>query len=402
MKVWWVAAGLLLALGGCGGGGGEEGPVASPASSSAAGQVIPGPGIAGANVLRVTLDRGTDGSALNAPFVTVTVCQPGTSTCVDVDHVLVDTGSSGLRLAASALPPAVALPLLTTGGAPVGQCAHFSSGFSWGAVRQADVRLGGEVAPGISIQVVDDPAAPFAAVPADCTATGRNIGAGRGARGILGVGLFDRDCGTACEVSTAPAVYFACGDSGCTSARVPVAVQVRNPVAALPTDSNGVVLSLPAVPAGGAAGATGSLVLGVGTQANNQLGNATVYATDSQGFFTTTYKGQAFPQSFLDSGSNGLFFSDPSLQQCGDFYCPGGTVALSATNTSATGVSGKVDFTIDSIDKLSGTVAVANVGGDPGLPRTFDWGLPFFLGRTVFVARAGAATPAGPGPYWAY
>jgi hypothetical protein len=34
--------------------------------------------------------------------------------------------------------------------------------------------------------------------------------------------------------------------------------------------------------------------------------------------------------------------------------------------------------------------------------NTFDWGLPFFFGRTVFVAISGSATPQGPGPFWAF
>ena len=32
----------------------------------------------------------------------------------------------------------------------------------------------------------------------------------------------------------------------------------------------------------------------------------------------------------------------------------------------------------------------------------FDWGLPFFFGREVFVAIEGQETPSGPGPYYAY
>ncbi|RYF36693.1 MAG: DUF3443 family protein [Comamonadaceae bacterium] len=75
---------------------------------------------------------------------------------------------------------------------------------------------------------------------------------------------------------------------------------------------------------------------------------------------------------------------------------------MTATNTSASGVTTPVEFRLDSVDKLVPDVAVASIGGDPKLPRTFDWGLPFFLGRTVYVARAGAMTPAGPGPYWAW
>jgi hypothetical protein len=44
------------------------------------------------------------------------------------------------------------------------------------------------------------------------------------------------------------------------------------------------------------------------------------------------------------------------------------------------------------------------VGGSIGRSNssTFDWGMPFFFGRTVFVAIDGASTLHGTGPYWAY
>jgi hypothetical protein len=32
----------------------------------------------------------------------------------------------------------------------------------------------------------------------------------------------------------------------------------------------------------------------------------------------------------------------------------------------------------------------------------FGWGLPFFFGRTVFLAIEGQPTPAGAGPYYAF
>ncbi len=398
-----LAAGALVLLASCGGGdGGRQTALQSAANAgidNAASPLVPG-----ANVLRITVDRGTDDSAINTPFVTVRVCQPGTATCVDIDHVVLDTGSSGLRVAASALPAGMTLaPVTTAGGQAVGQCAQFASGFSWGSVRLADVRMGGEVASNLPIQVVNDTALPFAQVPASCSATGANIGAGRGANGILGVGFFREDCGAACDVGPpgAPDFYYGCNPGGgCSPSRLALASQVSNPVMAFAGNNNGVVVVLPSVPSGGAGLAGGSLVLGVGTQSNNQLGTATVFAANAQGFITTTYNGVEFRSSFLDSGSNGMFFNDAALPSCGDFYCPGTSpLPLRAVNTSATGVAAQVDFFIDDVTLIRDRAAAAHIGGSTSIPDSFDYGLPFFFGRSVFV---GFAAPFGPGPFWAY
>ena len=74
---------------------------------------------------------------------------------------------------------------------------------------------------------------------------------------------------------------------------------------------------------------------------------------------------------------------------------------ISATNRGANGSAKAVGFHIGDIDTLNGDfTAFSEVGGpNPGL---FDWGLPFFYGRTVFVAIEGQSTPGGTGPYWAY
>jgi hypothetical protein len=381
----------LVLLASCGGGGSGEAP---PAPSATAAPT--------ANVLAITVDRGPDGAALNSPFVSVTVCTPGTTICRTVDHVLVDTGSFGLRLAASAMDPGLSLPAVNNAaGLPVAECGHFVSGYLWGSVRRADVKLSGETAANLPVQIVADPAAPYATVPTACSNTGPNFGADLGINGILGVGVFNHDC-PACASSPGPAVYFACTSVGCSGTALALDSQVANPVPAFAMDNNGVVLVLPEVGLGGVATLSGSLIFGIGTQSNNQLGSATVYTTNSQGDFTTTYKDVSYPSSFLDSGSNGIFFSDPDIPQCSGFYCPPVPLSLAAVNTSSTGVAGTVNFTLESIQSIGRGVSAANVGADIGLTRSFDWGLPFFFGRRVFVAVSGASTPQGNGPYWAY
>jgi hypothetical protein len=207
-------------------------------------------------------------------------------------------------------------------------------------------------------------------------------------------------------------MYYACTASGCTGTTMPLDSQVTNPVAAFATDNNGVVLVMPAVPTEGATTLIGTLIFGIDTQANNQVGSATVYAADSNGNFITFYNGKRLSNSLLDSGSNGLFFPDSSIPLCQSasgcegFYCPAAPLSLSAVNQSATnGASGTVNVTIVNPEALGSTIRAASIGGSFGTTThstSFDWGLPFFFNRTVFVAIDGASTAHGTGPYWAY
>ena len=71
------------------------------------------PTAAANNVAPLVVDAGPDPQnvpVVNVPFVTITICVPGTQTCQTIDHVAVDTGSSGLRIVSSVLsiplPPA--------------------------------------------------------------------------------------------------------------------------------------------------------------------------------------------------------------------------------------------------------------------------------------------------------
>ena len=65
------------------------------------------PTAAANNVAPLVVDQGPDPQNVfdvNVPFVTVTVCVPGSTTqCQTIDHVTVDTGSSGLRIISSVL-----------------------------------------------------------------------------------------------------------------------------------------------------------------------------------------------------------------------------------------------------------------------------------------------------------
>jgi hypothetical protein len=365
------------------------------------------------NVALVVIDSGPAGATgiINVPYVSVSLCHPGTLNCQTIDHVLLDTGSYGLRIIApGVLDPALALPAVTgSAGKRAGECAQFVSGFLWGSVHRADVKIAGETAPSLPVQLVGDTDAAFQSIPAGCSTAGANIVgtvnpvADLGANGILGVGLFNHDCGSRCTTQVVNGNYYECTATNCTDTVMPLIDQVANPVPLFITDNNGVVLAMPTVPTGGATTLTGALIFGIDTQTNNQVGSATVYAVNRiSGNFTTTYNGRSLTSSYLDSGSNGLFFADATISLCSGspgFYCPPATLSLSAVNTSVNGAaSGTVTFSVENPRALDATIRAASVGGSVGLSRTFDWGMPFFFGRTVFVA----IDAPGTGPYWAY
>jgi Protein of unknown function (DUF3443) len=289
----------------------------------------------------------------------------------------------------------------------------------------ADVGLAEEKALSVPIQLIASPS--FATPPVACTRSGlplQDTPQELHANGILGVGLFVEDC-AACDPQhnpraavAPPAIYFSCpsvsGTFLCMPTAVPLPDQVQNPVWLLPQDNNGVLIALLPIAPGGAASVVGTLVFGIGTAANNGLGSAQVYTTDALGHFTTTFAGTAYPTSYLDTGSNLLFILDATrlgLPLCGanteaaGAYCPATPVSFTATTTGANGVTGTVTFSIANATTLLSSPNVAfNDLATPftSSPEAFAWGLPFFFGRTVFVAIQGQSTPDGPGPYWAY
>ena len=396
----------LTLMQGCGGGGADT---TAPAAAASTNTIA----TAAANVHPISVDSGLANN-INLAFTKVTLCAPGSSTnCQTIDNIVVDTGSSGLRILSSALAGSLALQQqVDAKGAALIECAQFVDGYTWGPVKLADLKLAGEQAGSLPIQVIGDPDYP--GVPARCAATGasRNTVQELRANGILGVSVFRQDCGSACTQPNNRGMYYACSSpSVCLQTAVALAQQVPNPVGMFAVNNNGVLIQLPPVPAGGAASLAGALVFGIGTQANNGLGAARVLAVDpGNGNFTTLYKGSSYTASFIDSGSNGLFFSD-SIAVCDSssaapgFYCPASTLNASATLQGRNGASATVDFSIANAGSLvaasPGFAAYGNVGA-PFVANSFNWGLPFFYGRNVYTAIEGAGTPAGPGPYVAF
>ncbi|NGZ84265.1 DUF3443 family protein [Duganella aceris] len=366
------------------------------------------------NSAAIIVDSGPTGvsGAINVPYVSVTVCRPATTTCQTIDHVLVDTGSYGLRLLSSALNSTLALPTVkTASGADAGECGKFISGYTWGGVRSADVKLADEVASGISIQVIGDTGGSYTTTPSSCSSAGNNLGtlSALGAKGILGIGMFKQDCGTACANAAVSGVYYACASGSCSASAMPLAAQISNPVASFAVNNNGVLITLPAVGTAGLTSVSGTLIFGVNTQSNNTIATETIFKANSGGDFSTTYKGKTYSASFIDSGSNGYFFTDSSIRQCsgGDFYCPASTLALTATNSASdASASGTVDFNVVNLVGLASTITAAQVGGTVGSTTSssnyFDWGLPFFYGRRVFVAIEGNTVAGKAAPFWAY
>jgi len=401
---------LAVSLAACDSGG---------SSSSTGSTITPPPPVN--NVQPVIVDAGplVNGQLVgdaNILFTTVTICVPGTTTCQTIDHIAVDTGSSGVRILASQLT--LTLPSSTdTSGNPIGNCVQYADNtFQWGPVAKADIQLAGEVASSVPIQLVGS--TNFPAAPTDCSAGGTpaQTVSDVGANGFLGVGLFRQDCGAGCASTSPPAVYFSCPTAGCSITSVGLTQQLQNPVWLFPQDNNGLLIVLPQIAASGAATVSGSMIFGIGTQANNTLSGAQAQATDTSGNFTTTFNGVAYPSSFIDSGSNGFFFLDSattglpdcSSTQAPGFYCPASPQNFTAINTgpnpngAAVPVSANVAFTIANAATLFNTPnnVFNNLGGTN--PGAFDWGLPFFFGRSVFVAIEGQTSPAGVGPYWAY
>lgn len=349
------------------------------------------------NQVTINVDAGA-ANVINIPTVSVTICAPGTSNCQTVDKVLVDTGSFGLRVVGSAVSNVLdSLQITTTnGGNTLAECGQFVSSYTWGSVRTADVKIGGETASGLPIQTIGDMGT--SNVPSSCSDgnSSANTAATLGANGILGIGPAPYDCGWVCTAWTTYSNYYECssGNVNCQSTTVPLSEQVANPVRYFPTDNNGVIVTMNN-PSGGSA--VGTLTFGIGTRSNNSLSsNATLLTTTTAGDVTGIFLGRSIGSAFFDTGSNAYFFDEGSsapsnvdLTVCSDnsaFYCPAIEQSLSATLVGTNGTRANVPFTVRNADTLfsAGSYAIDNLAGPFGNTSMLDFGISYFYGRTLY------------------
>jgi hypothetical protein len=441
-----VVAGLLIlgTLSACG--SSDSSAPAAPACTTAAGPVaIPTSlnGTLSSTIPVYVSDPTTTGSlsGFEQPLVSVTLCSPGhtsASQCQTISNILLDTGSYGLRVFGSTINSNVQLVQQTVNVQgqpyPLAEIAEFGTGSDWGAVQNADVLLGNQIASNIPIQVID---INFATIPSELADQGPDTDpCSVGVNGILGVGLFAQDCGADCvstNTHTNPGIYFACDSTGCYNAStntamipVPLNEQVVNPIAHFASGfNNGLSVTLPAISSAGAAAVIGSATFGIGspTGVSLLLADATGLSDGVEADFRTTFEGTTFgglgnsQLAFIDSGSNGLFFNTtpaggiPTCPTNSDFYCGTGSplsAVMMGYTANATPSNPTVSFSIGNADSLFQSptnTAFNNVGGPSSLG--FDWGLPFFFGRTVYVGLNGTTatingSATGGGPYWAF
>lgn len=390
------------------------------------------------NVMSVSVESplintgyNNNGNAINVPFVTLSICQPNTNNCVTLDHVLLDTGSTGLRVISS-LVNNLNLQPFTVNGNQINECITFGTGYTWGPIARADVRMGGQTAYNIPINLlggssisVPDQCSQYAMPPYEYTVETF------GSNAIVGVNPSIFDTGNMYAESSLDSGggYYSCnpndesGTSSCSYYRLPESQQVVNPIAFMSDangnalNNNGLILSLPSAGGAAASQVTGSLTFGINTQTNNVLAtsapifNGTMESGNPIVTIGTNYNGSNWSALF-DSGTQGYLITnygellcapDTETNPTGPYaglLCPIQPLSLSANIMSYdfTGNSTTNQFMITNALTWINDFPTAHVypnlgyympGNDSVASGIFIWGLPFFLGKNVYLGFTG-------------
>lgn len=355
----------FLGLPGCGGGGSSS-PTTTPTCTGGTPSNLTTP----SQTNQMAVYQSTCQGSVNSPVVTLTVCVPQTTTCQSIPNILVDIGSTGLRLSHT-ISITGQLPQEQISGQNIFECYAFVSGYNFGPVVTAQITLGGESPIIVPVQISNS----SLPAPQSCQSNGPSSPFQPYFNGILGLLFpqYDSDSGTYYTGSN----YFLINGTG-TLDSTQLSSEVQNPVFLLPSvDNTGILLSgFPSVPPDtGTPNVSGLLTFGTSSAPLIQL------KTNASATITATYGGSSLT-AFFDTGSNGLFIDNSTLTSCtGDlsgFFC-GNAPGQSATLTGTNNTTATFSFSIISAQTLfaTGNNDFSSLGGPQ--PSVFDAGFPAFL-----------------------
>ncbi|WP_414444671.1 DUF3443 family protein [Burkholderia sp. 22PA0106] len=412
----YIATAVLLAS--C---GGDNDPGSSVTAK-------PVPATYADNTQPVRLDRPTIHTANttvqaghNRLLTSVTLCSDAAGTnCQTIDDIIVDTGSVGLKIFDYAL---------ADGGAsftderdandnPLSTCAVYGSGYAWGRMKIVTLKMAGETAQNLPIAVINGAATPaddatvdqgLLPVPTQC-ATRNGVQQRRKLRdsnGILGVGVPISDC-AGCAVST---TYYSCPSAGgCQPTFIPLNMQTTQPVASFATDNNGLIIRLPSIDKFSTAPVAGQMVFGIGTQPDNQPQGVTAFALNNSGRSVLNVNGSTNPV-LVDSGTDSYVIPAPVATNSQNRYVPPAPTNVAATflsdGATGDGPSNQQAININLIDPTGAiaadAVVIDGIGSPPSSATgTLYLGLPFFLGRSLYLGLTGHQSSLGAGPLIAF
>jgi len=360
----------------------------------------PTPAPSVANTTSVTVGSGYNGNSRNAPYITVTVCQPNTTVCQTLDSILLDTGSVGLKIDQSQL--SISLPAINQTGSslPLSVCNLYGSGYAYATANYADVYIAGEKAANIPIQVIDD-SSTQSGVPSSCSSQGQFASlANAGGRGIIGVNPI-------VNLSNSVNYIYTCSDGSCTptTSGVPVPYLNVNPVGYFVQDNNGEIISIPNVPGNSSTNITGTITFGLDTENNNSVPGSVSSVlgdpTDFIGRFIAISQGVSY-KSMYDSGTNHWYFYDSSIPVCpSTVYCLPNPVTWQSTVSSYNGSGSPITINA-SIATPTQAYALMPFWGVQSSQGTGIYGLPFYYGKTVYLGFINSQTTMGSGPTWGF
>lgn len=366
----------------------------------------------GTNQVPLTLSHGINGKAVNRPFINLTVCPVNdTKHCQTINNVLVDSGSSGLRINKSALKAINFAPIMDNNKS-VFNCILFGAGYDIGKMYSVDLYIGGEKGSNIPLQVTDnsDKNSQIAKVCSNYdTIPAANLD-DFGASAIIGISVIDSP-----DKSYSRAEV--CDDSGNNCSGIYSSGLNINPLSKFATDNNGVIFSIPKVATALASDVVGTLTFGLNTQSDNTVENgANVQivhgtASDSWGSFSADNGVNAI----FDSGSATINIAKnkhTDIQICTvnvirpiNIFCPANQTAVSIGYGDISSLENQYTLNLMFIDPRTfadNIYIVPDFATSSDDPSQEIFGIPAFFGRNIYLqfASANTNTPFGASPAW--